>query len=68
MLTDFQRCLTDRLIRKIPVKSLNMSSHLKHVATYVQKNRHIQELSVANCHPRLSCSKQILKNTCLAMI
>jgi len=45
----------------------NIPPHLKRVATlpceiFVLKNRHVPELSEANCHARLSHSKQLLKN------
>jgi len=67
MLTDFQNSFTNRLSGKFATNSyLNIPPHLKCVATLpceisMFKNRHAQELIEANCHVRLSHSKNCFK-------
>jgi len=67
MQTEFQNSFINRLSSKFLIKQqLNIPSHLKRVATlpcetFVLKYRHALELSEANCHARLSHSKQLLK-------
>jgi len=70
MLTDFRNHFDSRLAGKFAIKSsLNMQSQLKHVAALpcemCSKNRHSREKSEANCHARLSRSKQSWKNISL---
>jgi len=48
-----------------PIFKWNVQFYLKHVATfkmYVLKNRHVVELIGANCHAKLSRSRQMLEN------
>ena len=67
MLTDFESSFIDRFTSKFSTKSsLTIPPYLKCVATLpcelsVFKNCHVQDLSEASCHARLSHSKQFLK-------
>ena len=67
MLADFQNSYTGRLSGKFSTKSyLNIPPHLKYVVTLLvkyrcSKNRHAQRAIEANCHLRLSHSKNSCK-------
>jgi len=67
MLTDFQNSFTVRLDGKFATNShLNIPPHLNNVAKLpceisMIKNRHAQEVIVANCYVRLNHLKKLLK-------
>ena len=67
MLTDFLNSFTDRLSGKFATHLyLNIPPYLKYVLTLPReismfKNRSVQEVIEANCHVRLSLSKNCFK-------
>jgi len=65
MLTDFQNYFTDRLSSE-PVVNRKLQIHPSLGTSllcqmFVRNNRHVPEPSEANCHARLSHSKQLLE-------
>ena len=63
MLTDYHNSFSDRLTRKFAIVTLNIPSHIKHIATLPCENSAFQKLPCS----RTECSKlwrktQPLKN------